>query len=89
LKSTARLTLGLSDFEARKSLASVLAPDNEGTPRGLRLSMTCEGATIEFLVESVSPSTVVSTVLALLRDISLFQEVWLLSHGKGARVQRA
>ena len=81
MKPKATLALRLSNAEVRKSLGSVLAPDNEGGPRGLRLSMTGKGASMEFQVESNSPASVLSTVLALLRDIVLFQEVWLLSHG--------
>ncbi len=86
MKSAATLTLKLSGPESRRSLAAVLAPDNEGLPRGLKLSMAGRGSFFEFSVESDSASTAVSTVLALLRDIALFQEVWLLSHGGRARV---
>ena len=89
MKSSLVLTVKLASADVRESLASVLAPDNEGVPRGLRLSTGGSKAVMEFIVESESPSTAVSTVLALLRDISLFQEVWLLSHGKPAQVQRA
>ena len=81
MRSRAVLTLRLSGVAAQRSLASVLAPDNEGLPRGLSLSMAGRGATMKCAVDAGSPSASVSTVLALLRDISLFQEVWLLSHG--------
>jgi hypothetical protein len=89
LKSTASLTLELADESVTRALASVLAPDNEGLPHGLRLSMASEGSKMEFEVESDSPGTTLSTILALLRDIHLFQEVWLLSQGKDARVRGA
>jgi len=69
-------------------LATVLAPDNEGLPQGMLLSMTTRGRTMEFEVSSGSPSSSLSTVLALLRDIVLFQEIWLLSSQRGGRVQR-
>jgi hypothetical protein len=84
LKSTLALTLKLHSVDVREGLASVLAPDNEGVPHGLRLSVGGRGAVMEFRIESDSPSTAISTILALLRDIILFQEVWLLSHGKSA-----
>jgi len=89
LKSRAKLDLRLSGPDVGESLFSVLAPDNEGAPRGLRLSMTRRGASIGMLIESDSISTVISNLLALLRDVALFEEVWLLSHGTGGRVQRA
>jgi hypothetical protein len=50
--------------------------------------MTDKGTEIEFLVSSDSATAVLSTVLALLRDVTLFQEVWLLSRGEGGRAQR-
>ena len=85
----ATLTLRIADRSARKSLLSVLAPDNKGLPKGLEFSAIGAGWGTEFQIESASPFTTLSTVLALLRDITLFQEVWLLSHGKDARVRRA
>ena len=88
MRSKAILALRLSSVKVRKSLESVLAPDNEGAPRGLRLSTTGKGSAMEFRAESDSPASVLSTILALLRDIALFQEVWLLSQGEGGRVQR-
>ena len=81
---TATLTLRLADERARRDLAAVLAPDNEGLPRGLSLSVTGEGDVLRFGAESSSPSQAVSTVLALLRDITLFQEVWRLSRTRRA-----
>jgi len=86
LKARAALTVRLSGSEEVKSLAAVLAPDNEGLPRGMLLSMTARGTVLEFVISSGSPSASLSTVLALLRDIILFQEVWLLSSQGGGRV---
>lgn len=76
---SADLTIRLSDPRARRSLSAVLAPDNEGLPRGLRLSMAGGGTTLGLRVESDSVPDALSIVLALLRDVALFQEVWLLS----------
>jgi len=88
LKTGAVLELDLKSDKIRDSLASVLAPDNEGLPKGLRLAMEGEGSAMTFSVQAESASTALSTVLAILRDVSLFQEVWLLSHEKDARPTR-
>jgi len=79
LNTGVTLTVRLSGEEEGRSLAAVLAPDNEGLPKGTRLSMTARGKALEFEVSSGSPSASLSIVLALLRDITLFEEVWLLS----------
>ena len=89
MKTEATLVLRFGDDSVRRNLGSVLAPDNEGLPRGLRLSMKGAGRRMEVRVESESPSTAISTALALLRDVTLFQEVWLLSHGKDGRDRRS
>jgi len=72
-----------------RSLAAVLTPDNEGLPRGTLLSTKARGRALEFEVTSGSLSASLSTVLALLRDIALFEEVWLLSSQRRGRVRRA
>jgi hypothetical protein len=90
LKATATLKLELSDREARVSLLSVLVPDNRDLPNGLELKVRTMGSKgVELDISSPSASTSLSTVLAILRDVSLFDEVWLLSRGDGARVHRA
>jgi transcription factor Pcc1 len=88
LKAVAVLELDLKNAKVGDSLAAVLAPDNEGIPKGLKVSMEAEGSVMTFRVRAESASTALSTVLAILRDVSLFQEVWLLSHGKDARTTR-
>jgi hypothetical protein len=88
LKARATLTVRLSDAAEAKSLSAVLAPDNVGLPHGMLLSMATGGKVLELEVSAGSLSASLSTVLALLRDITLFQEVWLLSRQKGGRVQR-
>jgi hypothetical protein len=88
LKTTATLTLEFSDARSRRSLAEVLAPDNRELPRGLSLNGGGGPKSIQLTMESESPSTSLSTALAFLRDIALFQEVWLLSHDKDGRVGR-
>jgi hypothetical protein len=88
LKASATLTVRLSGAAEGKSLSAVLGPDNEGLPHGMFLSMATRGKILELEVSAGSPSASLSTVLALLRDITLFQEVWLLSRQKGGRVQR-
>lgn len=88
MNTDAALTILLASPAAQSSLRSVLTPDNEGAPHGTRLSMEGRGSRLEFTVASASPSAALSIILAILRDVTLFQEVWLLSHGKGGRVRR-
>ncbi len=88
MNTIAVLTLRFRDENALESLAAVLAPDNRDLPRGLSLSVESRGAKMELRVSSDSPSTSLSTALAFLGDIALFEEVWLLSHGSGAGVRR-
>jgi hypothetical protein len=79
LNASAELNVACRDVETRKDLVSVLTPDNEGGPRGLRVSLSGRGKTLEILVESETVATAFSTSIAFLRDIALFQEVSLLS----------
>ena len=88
MKASVTLTVRLSGSSEGKSLSGVLAPDNEGLPRGMFLSMATRGKVLELVVSASTPSSSLSTVLALLRDITLFQEVWLLSRQRGGRVLR-
>jgi len=53
------------------------------------LSMTTRGKVLELVISAGSPSASLSTILALLRDVTLFQEVWLLSRQRGGGVQRS
>jgi hypothetical protein len=82
MKSRALLVFSCSDLETRDGLASVLTPDNEGGPRGLGISMESKGNRLTIQVEAETPETAMSTSLAFLRDVALFQEVWLLSRAK-------
>lgn len=84
MKVVAELELEMDGPDSADGLSSVLAPDNEGLPRGLKLTATRAGGVLRCRVESGSPSAAVSTVLALMRDIVLFQEVWLLSRTRRA-----
>ena len=88
MKASTTLTVRLSGAAQGKSLSAVLAPDNEGLPKGMLLSMATRGKVLELVVSAGSPSASLSTVLAILRDVTLFQEVWLLSRQRGGRVQR-
>ena len=85
MKTQANLRLRFEDERSRRSLLAVLAPDNRVLPKGLVLSARSAAKEVEFGVGSSSASTTLSTVLALLRDVELFQEVWLLSHRKDGR----
>ena len=89
MKASATLTVRLSSAAEGESLSAVLAPDNEGLPQGMLLSMTTRGKVLELVISAGSPSASLSTILALLRDVTLFQEVWLLSRQRGGGVQRS
>lgn len=79
MKVTADLELKMDAPGTVRRLSSVLAPDNEGLPRGVRLAMVGAGSSLRCRVEAGSSSAALSIILALMRDIVLFQEVWLLS----------
>lgn len=89
MKVTADLVLSVPDRRSLRKLSDVLAPDNEGLPKGLRLLATEAEGSLRYRVESGSPSATLSSVLALLRDVALFQEVWLLSQGQDAGGRKA
>lgn len=89
MKTQANLKLRFDDERTRRSLLAVLAPDNRVLPRGLVLSARGAAKEAELGVESSSASTTLSTVIALLRDLELFQEVSLLSHRNDGRDHRA
>jgi hypothetical protein len=85
----AELALNCSREEERRALQEVLAPDNEGGPRELRISVRGQDRRLKFRITAQSPSTAISTALGILRDVSLFEEVWLLSHEADAKAPRS
>jgi len=84
LRTSLRLRARCASSSVCDDLRRVLTPDNEGVPKGLRFSMVGSPEVLEFDIESDSPLTAVSTSLALLRDMSLFQKIWLLARAKDA-----
>jgi hypothetical protein len=89
LKASATIRVGCRDSDTVRGLVSVLTPDNEGAPEGLAISLASRGTSLEIGVKSGSPATALSTCLAFLRDIALFQEVWLLSSPNRRKTQNA
>ena len=79
MKTRIVLSVKCPTLRVRRALRSVLTPDNEGAPAGLGLSMTGHKEVVRVELESSSPAVACSTTLALLRDIRLFEQVWLLS----------
>jgi hypothetical protein len=79
MRTTIRLSIRCADVHVRCQLASVLTPDNEGVPRGMILKMGAKKKTLEFRMASDFSLAAISTAMAVLRDVLLFQEVWLLS----------
>ena len=88
MKTRAVLSIGCSDIRAGRELARVLAPDNAGVPRGLNIAMNARQRAVRFDISSESPSSALSTVMAVLRDVSLFEQVWLLSRAPGSLATR-
>jgi tRNA threonylcarbamoyladenosine modification (KEOPS) complex Pcc1 subunit len=86
LRTEARLSLHCKDPEVAIELEQVLTPDNVGMPYDQRFTMTRKGRTLVFVVDSESPVSTSSTLFSILRDVSLFQEIWLLSRGVDAVV---
>lgn len=84
MKTRVVLSIRCSAEAARDKLESVLLPDNVGGPTGMRFSMRGAGRSLKFVMSSETASTAMSTAVALLRDVSLFQEVWLLSRDRDA-----
>ncbi|MDG6909900.1 MAG: hypothetical protein JRM99_02185 [Nitrososphaerota archaeon] len=79
MKAKAALEISCADKRAREGLVAVLTPDNEGGPRGLGIELSGRGSRLSIRVEAATPATAMSTCLAFLNDIALFQEIWLLS----------
>jgi len=79
LRTAIRLSIRCGSGSLGGKLGSVLAPDNEGFPSGLEFAMSVKEEVVRFEIESESFVTAISTSLALLRDVSLFEQVWLLS----------
>lgn len=79
MRPRAVLDITCCDRNACEALVAVLTPDNEGGPRGLTTSLKRNGRVLRVQVEAETAATAISTCLAFLRDVALFQEVWLLS----------
>jgi len=88
LRARGRLTVKCRDANTAHRLEDVLTPDNTGLPREQRFTMTRDGDSLVFLVDSESLPSLASTLLSILVDTSLFLKVWLLSSGKDAAVGR-
>ncbi len=73
----------LNPTTARR-LASVLAPDNRGVPAEQRFSMKVRTRVVMFAVESEKLLSALTTIQSILRDLSLFREIWLISRAAEA-----
>ena len=88
MKATLVLKVTCSDKATAKKLSMVLAPDNRGFPSDQRFSMAVGSGSLSFTVESERATSDLTTVLGILRDIALFQEIWLLSRGSPRQGER-
>ncbi|MDV3243728.1 MAG: hypothetical protein LYZ66_00975 [Nitrososphaerales archaeon] len=82
--SNLRLKLVCKNYGTANKLASVLAPDNKVVPADQRLLMVVKSDTVLFKVESDRLPSALATVQSILQDVSLFQEIWLISQKKDA-----
>jgi hypothetical protein len=88
LKTRVELSFNCTARDVATRLGAVLSPDNEGAPGGLHLSMSAVEKRVTFQLGSDSPSTALSTVQAILRDASLFEQIWLLSRASDGKHPR-
>lgn len=88
MKLEGRLEIACRDTAVASHLEEVLTPDNVGVPRNQRFSMARVRDSLVFGVESETPASLFSTLISVLRDVALFQEVWLLSSEKDAAAGR-
>lgn len=88
MKARVELSISCSDVRTCRDLARVLTPDNTSVPAGLKFVMKARQKTLRFDVFSESPPSALSTVMAVLRDVTLFEQVWLLSRAQGRAATR-
>ena len=84
MKSKLLLKLTCQSPVTARRLAAVLGPDNRGFPSGQRFSMAVKSRFVKFSVESERLPSAFTTILGVLRDVALFQEIWLISRAMDA-----
>lgn len=82
MKSTLHLRVECVSRPTAKTLASVLASDNKALPSDQRMSMSVTSRSVVFRIESERTRSALTTVCSVLRDIALFQEIWLISRAR-------
>ena len=88
MKVRCALSLKCPYAKTARMLADVLSPDNRSIPKEQNLIQSLDGGVLSFFIETGSIPSLSTTVLSLLTDAELFQEVWLLSRGGRARRAR-
>jgi len=88
LKAELLLRVECAGPEIASDLAKVLEPDNHGLPRGLDLRMERSSGSLTFFASSDEPGDALLAVEGVLRDMELFQEVWLLSAVRESRSRK-
>ncbi len=89
MTASARLVVKCSSASVCRALISVLTPDNEDAPEGMKLAMTRSGMSVVFEVKADAPSAVLSACLSFLQDVALFEQIRLLSSSGETRVMEA
>lgn len=78
-----KLELQCDASATAEDLISLLAPDNKGLPRGQTLTVNRRASSLVLDCASDDQLSALSTMVSILEDLALFQEVWLLSPHHG------
>jgi hypothetical protein len=73
------LELECSGEREAGALESTMSPDNASVPRDQRFTAARRGSSLRFEVESARPAGALSSVVSLLTDAKLFQDVWMVA----------
>jgi len=83
------ILINCSGSDTANALRTVLAPDNEDFPSGMKFEAESWSRYLAFTIESEKAGSVLTTTESVLRDADLFQEVWLLSSRAKGIARRA
>lgn len=84
MRATIRLRILCADAATAGKLEAVLKPDNRNVPRGQVFSMSRRSSVVLFEISSSQFQSALTSAQSILSDVSLFQEIWLLSRGDQA-----
>jgi hypothetical protein len=82
LNSTFLLKFDCRSSATARKLAAVLEADNRGVPIDQRLAMSVASRSVTITVGAARTGSGFTTVQSILRDVALFQEIWLISYAE-------